>query len=162
MNHLSIKHFQKWGFEKVADVAIWRNDLWLFKNIDQSLMYSDHTSWVYLIVVNGIIYKVGETGNPLGIKSKTHAQPVASTKCRMGRLANVTSSHTDTDVRLRRALKESVQQGLVEVWAYKCPIQTQTLWEMEIKQTIHKSLELALLEHLHSLGTWPAGNQALK
>jgi len=166
--YLRIELFEKVGFEKVADVSLWEGfgDLWIYQNMRQDLMYSRHASWVYLIVVNGIVYKIGETGNPLGIKSKTHSQPIAGTTNRFGRLANNNSSYTDTDARIRREIKEQVKQGLVSVWAFKCPENTTTMnigdLSFDIQTQIHKSMEKRLLDQLNSVGALPDGNSCIK
>jgi hypothetical protein len=159
---LTIDRYEKLGFKKVANIDICYGDGWLFKEMDAGLMYSDHRSWVYLIVVSGIVYKIGETGNPLGIKSKTHSQPVSGTTSRMGRLANHSGSYSDTDVRLRRNLKESVSAGLVELWAFKCPIDEADVCGFSLKRTVHKDLELSLIRYLDERDALPVGNLAVK
>jgi hypothetical protein len=164
-NLLSLTHFVEFGFEQVARVEIWVGNLWLYKDYDPELLYSTHSSWLYIIVVDGQVYKLGETGNPLGIKSKTHQQPKTGTSSRLGRLANH-SSHGDTDYRLREELHSAVIAGQVEIWAYKCPIKQQSMrlanLDFDIQQTVHKDLEAKILTQLNQLGQLPPGNRCTK
>lgn len=64
------------GFKKVCDVVALKDKTWRYKNINKDLMYSDHTSWVYAIVLGKSIVKIGETGVPLGIKNHDRTSTV--------------------------------------------------------------------------------------
>jgi hypothetical protein len=158
----NVNHYSSLGFEKVCDVSnrLYSNDGWLYTNINQSLLYADHTSWVYFVVEDDIVVKVGESGVPLGIRTKSHGQPLAGTKCRFGRLANHKNDNTDS--RIRESLKKSVKEGKVSLWAKKCTI---GLEEMKIERTsivckkvYHKELELAILDYMSDNCYWPKLN----
>jgi hypothetical protein len=158
----NINHYSSLGFERVCDVSeqIYRDGRWLYSNINQSLLYADHTSWVYFVVENDIIVKVGESGVPLGIRTKAHNQPLSGTKCRFGRLANHKNDNTDS--RIRESLKKSVKAGKVSLWAKKCEIE---LKEMALEKTplvckkvYHKELELIILDYMKDNHYWPTLN----
>lgn len=70
MKAMNIKHYLNDGFKKVCDVNIDSVGDWYYTDIDQSLMFDDYRSWVYFIVLDGIIHKIGECGTPLGIKPR--------------------------------------------------------------------------------------------
>lgn len=162
------------GVKKVADIAIWDSGIkgdnrWLFKNIDETLLYSDHRSWVYFIVCNTIIHKVGETGQPLGIRCKTHSQPKSGTKSRMGRLANHIDEgpRYDTDVVIREELYQKILSGGVSLWALQCPIDNLSITcggnTKIVPRTIHKHVETMYLDHIkESFGDYPALNKCRK
>jgi hypothetical protein len=184
--YLSINNFIKDGFEKVCDVIELTNGKWYYENIDQNLMYSDHTSWVYFIVIDGDIVKCGETGNPLGIRKALkkdncrksdgtiirEAQPVAGTMSRFGRLANHSSSTSrsfDTDVVLRESISPFYKNGkTISLWARKCEIVESApmmiLGEMSTASTtIHKALEMEYLEFFkREANTLPLFNKSTK
>jgi hypothetical protein len=158
----NVNHYSTLGFEKVCDVSdsLYNNDGWLYSNINQSLLYADHTSWVYFVVEDDIVVKVGESGVPLGIRTKYHGQPLSGTKCRFGRLANHKNDNTDS--RIRESLKKSVTAGKVSLWAKKCEIE---LKEMKLeknplvcKKVYHKELELAILDYMSDNHYWPKLN----
>ena len=52
------------------------------------------------------IVKIGETGNPLGIRTSRTDQPLKGTKCRFGRL--ISHRNDVTDQSIRDTLEESV------------------------------------------------------
>jgi hypothetical protein len=118
-------------------------------------MFCDHKSWVYFIVEDEGIVKIGETGNPLGIKNSRgqyryfEDQPISGTKSRLGRLARF-GNDNDTDGRIRRDLKESVDQGKVSIWARKCEIKDHEVMiggkMVNTKITFHKELELQYID----------------
>ena len=136
-------------FKKVCDVQISYSQQWEYKNIVKDIMYSTHRSWVYCIVVNGIIEKIGETGNFLGIEM-SDGQPKKGTECRFGRLRN--GDGTDYDIRM--ALNPLIKSGYkVELYAYQCP-ETVTKQKIvnetkEVKSQIHKAMELELLDYFY-------------
>jgi hypothetical protein len=156
------------GFKKVCDVRA-DGSTWVYKNIDRDIMFSDHTSWVYFIVHNDIIKKVGETGNPLGIK-EVHQyvgyerQPISSSKCRFGRLRN----GDGTDEYIRSSLNPYINAGQnVSLWAKKCNTVTVTEsisgWSRAIETSSHKALELMYLNYFKDeVGYLPELNKAKK
>lgn len=155
---LNINRYVDDGFRKVCNVrhsvsGSWRSS-WDYSNIDKSIMYDDHRSWVYAIVVGQTIVKIGETGNPLGLKERQQYinyehQPAANSKSRLGRYR--AGDGTDDDIRCN--LYDDVVRHQVSIWAKKCPIiETMTLvngTQVNVKSTIHKSLEHLYLDHIH-------------
>lgn len=147
-----ISHYKKDGFQKVCDVAQYAGE-WHYYNINTSLMFSDHCSWVYFIVLDDEIAKAGETGNPLGISEhwvygNKEAQPKKSSKSRLGRYRN----GDGTDSRIRNALKEALYAGRsVSIWAKECPIklikENVGGENVTIRHSFHKDLEQAYLRH---------------
>ena len=65
---LHIDNLKPDGFEKVCDVRDSGYCQWNYANMNDQLMFADHRSWVYAITQNNIVVKIGESGNPLGIK----------------------------------------------------------------------------------------------
>ena len=115
---LNINSYIKDGFEKVCDVAMSHGKRFIYKSINNELMYASHRSWVYMIVSGETIVKIGETGNPLGIEKSYSDQPITGTKSRLGRLASHGSSgDQDTDLRIRTELYEDCIEGKVSIWA---------------------------------------------
>lgn len=170
-NIFNINSYIDDGFKKVCDVKTDPCIQWTYKNIDRTLMFSSHNSWVYFIVRNGFIEKVGETGNPLGINSSAFyapdyydPQPSANTKSRFGRLRN----GDGTDHYIRRAMHDDIEAGVnVSLWAKKCDILTVTGLVGGVEQSVnvcqHKSLELIYLNHfIQHGGHLPALNKAKK
>lgn len=140
------------GFQKVCDVVQHgcQRCVWDYTNINEELMYSDHRSWVYFIVENETIVKCGETGNPLGIPEKygDPVQPIASSKCRFGRLRKGDT----TDAYIRDSLYLSIKEGnKVSLWAKKCKVQliTETIGghQQKVYTSVHKNLEKMYLEN---------------
>jgi hypothetical protein len=165
---LNIKNFVDDGFSKVCDVVI-SHDGWRYKNIDQNLMFSDHRSWVYFIVKGSTIVKVGETGNPLGIEEywlydDYELQPVASSKCRFGRLRKGDS----TDSYIRASLRDFIKGGgNVSLWAKKCKtvVVNESIGgkSKTVFTSKHKSLEQEYLKYFETyLGTLPDLNKIKK
>ena len=170
---LHIDNFKADGFEKVCNVKLYYDDKWIYTDIDYRLMYSEHNSWVYLIAVGDIIVKLGETGQPLGIRSTTirHGweQPITGTKCRLGRVASMQSSgkRSDTDQVIRAKLKPFLKDNQeVNIWAKKCEIVTVT--EMiqskliKLNLTGHKDLEMFYLNYFADNYCSPVLNPILK
>jgi len=121
----SVENWRLCGFSRVAGVQLrpentWDNPAptWLFT--EQSRLFAiKHSPWVYLIVVNGVLVKIGETSEYLALLNK-QGQPLSGTAgCRMGRLGRHQDWQrpNDTDMRIRRELKVYAAQGLVEIWA---------------------------------------------
>lgn len=167
---LNINNYIGDGFEKVCDVSVDRSSRsWFYKNIDEGLMYSSHNSWVYFIVSNSTIVKCGESGNPLGIKEAYYygnreAQPIASSKCRFGRLRRGDS----TDGYIRDMLNGSIgPKNTVSLWAKKCAIITTNANIGGVMQQAyaanHKCLELLYLNHFkNNTGGLPWLNKVSK
>ena len=149
------------GLQKICDVQMKYADgydscEWYYSNINEALMYLDHKSWVYFIVDGDTIEKVGETGNPLGIRKTRdnyryfEDQPISGTRSRFGRLARFDDA---TDGRIRRELKESVNKGTVSLWARKCEIKDFEVMVggelITTKITFHKELELQYIDKIY-------------
>lgn len=138
------------GFAKVCDVEpnVWQT--WLYKNIDESLMYSSHRSWVYMIVDNKEIVKVGETSKTLGLRQKKNNQPKTGSKSRLGRYREGDT----TDAVIRGALEMAVSQGRVSIWARQCQMHKINLrfngQEDEAMTTCHEDIEKKYLDLIFS------------
>jgi hypothetical protein len=148
----NIGHYKKDGFQKVCDVKEFASE-WYYCNINTDLMFLEHYSWVYFIVLDDEIVKGGETGNPLGISENwiygnKEAQPKKSSKSRLGRYRN----GDGTDGYIRRSLRSAINEGRkVSIWAKQCPIKL--IKEnvggelVTIRHSFHKDLEQAYLRH---------------
>jgi hypothetical protein len=151
-NVFNISHYKKDGFQKVCDVNHSYGE-WYYSNIDTDLMFADHRSWVYFIVLDNEIVKAGETGNPLGISENwvygdKEAQPKKSSKSRLGRYRG----GDNTDSHIRRSLHSAIVSGCkVTIWAKKCPIKmlAENVGGQPVKicHSFHKDLEQAYLRH---------------
>lgn len=166
MKALDINSYTADGFTKVCDVRHYNKSSNRFRyvNINKKLMYSDHRSWVYMIVSDQTVMKIGETGNPLGIKKANSNQPILSTKCRLGRLAFM---DCNTDGHIRRELYEDCKEKKVSIWARPCEYQMAKVTvngvEVTATSTIHKDLELLFLDHVYSnVGQYPVLNSGRK
>ena len=161
-----IKHYTNFNWQKVCTVSDGGSGTWHYKNIDKTLMYSNHRSWVYAITVGDYIVKIGETSQPLGIARSYGDQPITGTKSRLGRYANQRAAahgrEADTDETIRDALYETVKTPTMEVafYAFKCPetsvkidVVNDTLY---CKAQIHKQLEKLLLDYYkENVGSYP-------
>ncbi len=150
INDLTIDAFIPDGFKHVCDVCPKTStvDLWNYTNIDDNIMYDTHAGWVYLILVNKVVYKVGETGMPLGIqgKRKNSRQPVGGTKSRLSRYRLYKDKDYDTDHVIRQKLQENLDnKDVVSFWAKKCDninvMETVLGESRSIKTETHKILE---------------------
>lgn len=151
---LNIQDYKLDGFEKVCDIKLQGNNFY-YENINQPLMYADHKSWVYLIVDDNEVVKVGETGQPLGIRRKneqwweTDPQPLTGSKSRFGRYIN----GDDTDRYCRESLQESIYSNTVAFWAKKCDY-VETPYTFcgapagTVISTFHKDLEKKYLDNI--------------
>ena len=164
---LDIKNYVNDGFVQVCRVVPMQDGSWNYADINTEVMYSEHTSWVYFIVEDGIIVKVGETGNPLGIKSRTFVpgmgtQPITGTKSRFGRYRQ--GDLTDRYVR-ESTWNQAIDQR-VTLWAKQCPtlLQEVTIQGLihQTKVSMHKHLELDIMQHMITQGCWPRLNKAMK
>ena len=163
MNALDVKNYQVDGFVKVCDVASDDMNRWYYTDINQAAMFADHRSWVYFIVVDGKIVKVGETGNPLGVRMKASNQPEMSTRGRFGRYR----AGDNTDAVIREELENKVRKGQVQLWARRCEMVTVTTsvcGQDDITVTsFHKDLEMRYLDYIFAqTGKLPSLNKARK
>lgn len=154
---LNIDSYISEGFVHICDVDVDRLG-WRYKNINSEVLYQTHYSWVYFIVVDKKIVKIGETGNLLGAEM-SDGQPQANTKNRLGRYRR----GDGTDARIRAHLTEEVEQGKVSFWARKCPygiIETDVSnRRARVKAYIHKQLEgIYLCEIKKKIGSYPLLN----
>jgi len=152
-------------WKKVCSVKAYRDE-WRYTDIDQNVMFSPHRSWVYAITVDKEIVKIGETGNPLGIKprydyelSEVHLQPIIGTKCRLGRYRK----GGESDQIVRESLRKETRNGSVEIYAYMCPEAVIDLviidQELPVSAQIHKQLEKMILDRIKKIdGCYPALN----
>lgn len=166
----NINNFVGDGFVKVCDVEQDQLGHWCYKNINKPVMFDNHKSWVYFIVVKNEIVKVGETGNPLGIKPQGYwcmpapeEQPKKGTTNRLGRYR----AGDGTDHHIRCALREEVDKGIVSIWARKCKmVVTETVIAGEKQKTMtsfHKDLELQYLRYfVEKTGRLPRLNKSHK
>jgi hypothetical protein len=141
---------------------------WYYTDCDHDLLYSEHRSWVYIITVNGQVYKIGETGNPLGIRGREEieqeTQPRPGTTSRLGRYRR----GCGTDQHCRYSLRDQLATGdLVEFWAYQCPelVSTPVILEgvpkFTVRSQMHKQLEVRLIDNYYaSEGCYPPLNKA--
>lgn len=160
---LTVEHYLEDGFERVCDVRRTWDNKWWYTAIRQDLMYRDHRSWIYFIVVDGTIEKVGETGQPLGIRTSSDEQPRTGTKSRFGRYR---SGH-ETDQWIRQQLWLETGEHRVSLWARACPI---VLQKFSVGRSsclagthCHKDLEIAYLDYMwREAGTRPRLNTVRK
>jgi hypothetical protein len=155
-----LDYWKPTGFKRVCQVTEDERGHWFYAKIDRSILYSTHTSWVYLIVVNNKIYKIGESGLPLGIEAR-HGQPIRGTTTRIGRYI----ANDGTDARIRSDLSSIVRDpnSRVEFWAFECPETQATLQvgdtTITLKSHIHHDLEKTLIDHYtEHIGKRPDGN----
>jgi hypothetical protein len=156
------------GFKKVCDVECYTDKTWSYFNIDETLMYSEHRSWVYCIVDNsgslgGKIVKLGETGNPLGIKNTWNkvaegeqAQPICGTTSRLGRYRK----GGGTDENIRYNLYKEARKYNIGIWAKQCEIIKKQYMVggqfIDVCITSHKDQELMYLDHIkNTTGSYP-------
>ncbi len=163
---LNVKNYANDGFVKVCNVVLLTDDSWMYENINYETMFKDHRSWVYFIVVDDEIVKVGETGNPLGIESGTRfrgwKQPLTGTTSRFGRYRK----GDNTDAYIRKSLELEAIEGRVSLWAKECPLVESAVTiqgkEIKTKSSIHKSLELDILKFILEQKCWPKLNKSMK
>jgi hypothetical protein len=117
---LDINTYLQDGFIKIAQVLPYRKTQWTYIAIDKVTerdMFSNHFSWLYMIVSGREVVKVGESGNPLAIYgTKTYVKP--SGESRLGRY----TTGSGTDKNIRDGLVEEVANGTVYIYAKKLPI----------------------------------------
>lgn len=156
---LDINSYIKDGFEHVCDVKEYQGT-WIYQNQGR-YMYDPHTSWVYAITTDCEIKKIGESGNPLGIKG-TGNQPKSGSTSRLGRYKD----GTGTDAHIRTSLESDIRSGkTVSIWAKKCPIidYPTTIDGMPavVNSAVHKELEKAYLDYIKkgNAGNYPNLNK---
>lgn len=162
-NSINIDTYVADGFVKVGDVKSDCNGIWYYANMNEAVMFSSHRSWVYMIVVGKEVVKVGETGNPLGIRQKTSGQPKHGSEGRLGRYR----SGDATDAFIRDALESEVSKDLVSIWARRCDMVKVSVsiggQEDETLTSFHKDLEMRYLDFIFSAtGILPRLNKARK
>lgn len=159
------------GFEYVAEISKdyakgkEKTFCWQYRDINESIMYSTHTSWIYVICIDQIIVKLGETELPLGTRSENfylkfcpnrkemiyHRQPKKDGN-RLGRLAIYSSKEreNDTDIRIRRAIDEFLPKHSIQIFARKCHIVNMTVEFMESIRTLSTKMNKDLeVKYLH-------------
>lgn len=161
---LNINSYLKDGFKRVCDCRVDARGDWYYENMDESIMYSEHRSWIYFIVRGDEIVKVGETGNPLGLRINNSDQPMLGTKSRLGRYRK----GSGTDEHVRTSLLEDMRKGSkVSIWARKCDMQLMDIKIQGKKSTTmtsyHKHLEMVYIDHIYACtGAIPELNKARK
>jgi len=169
-NILNVSNYIADGFQHVADVAqlpYGPYGNWQLTNVNEELLFSEHDSWVYIIVEDDQVVKLGETGQPLGIQGE-RTYMLKGTQSRFGRLishGDATEFARDTDSRIRYHLQESASQGKVSLYALKCKKVDQIISvlgnEHVYSASIHKAVEKAYLNKIqHKLDKLPKLNMA--
>ena len=171
---LDINHYLQDGFYRIADVEpqLGNATKWNFINQHPDL-YSEHRCWVYMIVDGNEVVKIGETGQPLGIRKIRDDQPQITTECRFGRLRgaggkgrNMDGTYTDTDMRIREELQESVSRGTVSIYAKHCDervIEDSIGGKpMSIVLKANKNMEVQIIAYMRFHARLPILNQSGK
>lgn len=159
-----INHYLQDGFVKVCDIDPNLVYEWQYKNINEEIMFSWHNSWIYFITLNDKIVKIGESGNPLGIRMAYSNQPTTGSKSRLGRYR----TGDGTDASIRNALREDIRKGnIVSIWAKKCQIYSSEHTiagnSISVNTTIHKALECHYLDYFKTqFGYYPILNKSRK
>ena len=145
---LNINTYVADGLVKVCDVTRDTENRWFYENIDEAMMFSEHRSWVYFVVVDNEIVKVGETGNPLGIRIRNSNQPKTGTEGRFGRYRTGDA----TDWVIRNELRREVWEGRVTLWARPCEMVVLTVsvagCEDSTMTSFHKDLEMRYIDYI--------------
>jgi hypothetical protein len=156
---LDIKSYIKDGFEHVCDITEYQGN-WHYTGQGR-YMYDPHTSWVYAITNNDVIEKIGESGNPLGIRGSGN-QPRSGSTSRLGRYPN----GGGTDKFVRDSLRSAIQAGnQVSIWAKKCDIIETAVtidgMSRTVNSAIHKELEKEYLDYIKkgNAGNYPNLNK---
>ena len=160
---LNINTYITDGLVKVCDVACDSDNRWYYTDINEAMMFSEHRSWVYFVVADDEIVKVGETGNPLGVRMKFSKQPKTGTEGRFGRYR----AGDATDWYIRDELRREVRQGSVTLWARRCEMVSLTVslagLEDSTMTSFHKDLEMRYIDYIFSqTGNLPRLNKARK
>lgn len=163
---MSLQDFISDGFKLVCRIKNSSSvKKWTYENIDRSIMFKDHRSWLYLIVVDDVVFKIGETANPLGIvTSASLTQPMTGSKSRLGRYT--TGDATDQDI--RNSAEPYLKAGcIIEFWAKECEIvKSDAIICGKINQvegSTQKSQEMAYLNYfIKTSGSLPLWNKSKK
>jgi hypothetical protein len=163
---LDIQNYVKDGFTQVCRPINDINNTWTYIDINYKVLYRPHTSWVYLIVVDREIVKVGESGNRLGIlvtrKGPAQGQPRAASTNRLGRYRK----GCGTDAYIRSSLLTECNQCRVSIWAKECPIEYNIVkvqgYDRLVQKGLHKSLEHVIMQHMRERSVWPRLNKLMK
>lgn len=164
---LHVSKFENDGFTHVLDVdeCVSTPSCWKFKNIDPSRLYKEHNSWVYVITIDDIVAKIGETGNMLGYRrSIDQIHPSSSSKGRFSRYI----SGDGTDYEIRCNLDYFLKAGhTISFWAKKCEIITEHALVLgkviQTESSTHKHQEVAYLDKFKEIvGSYPYLNKSRK
>jgi hypothetical protein len=138
---------------------------WNYENVDTSILFKNHRSWVYLIVVDDIVFKIGETANPLGIKTSwSSIQPKTGSQSRLGRYRK--GDATDEDIRI--SARPYLTAGCkIEFWAKECEIVKSDVIVCgsvcTVEAATQKSQEMAYLNNfINEVGILPMWNKSKK
>jgi hypothetical protein len=164
---IPVEQFLPDGFKRVCKIYhSYRNKqtkTWFAEKSYHDYLFDTHNSWIYLIVVNGYVFKIGETGKRLAMPSSTQMllddkniaseQPLTgSQNGRFGRLfynPQTPGKAIDTDARIREELHQNTIRGLVSIYAKKCLlVETNIIIggkKQSVQASIHKDLEGAYL-----------------
>jgi hypothetical protein len=159
-----IQHYAQDGFREVCRLEYHkRTKYWDVHVLDEQYMWEDHRSWVYIITDGNRVMKIGESGNPLGIRSRNGIH--RGTRCRIGRI--LSGDSTDRDIRLSLEKSAARAPSWVSVWAKRCDIVSQSVavggQAVPLAAHYHKALELAYLDAYHNaLETYPPLNKGRK
>ena len=148
-DRLDIRHYKADGFLRVCDVRRTWDNKWWYVNICEELMFSPHRSWIYAIVNDWEIVKIGETGVPLGIRGQLDPnQPLTGTKSRLGRYRQ----GRETDDWIRQQLYTPVGLHQVSIWAKQCETSVVESCvggqRYQAQVCAHKDLEIAYLDYI--------------
>ncbi len=162
---LNIENHINDGFKKVCNVDTSSTvDRWHYTDIDHSIMFSEHTSWVYALTLDNTIYKIGESANVLGYRPNTsYDHPATGTKGRLSRY--ITGDGTDKDI--RAYMQTYIDSGrTISIWAKKCDISFTNIsmcGEIHtVESTSNKSQELLFLDMINKTGGYPVLNKSRK
>lgn len=159
-----IQHYAQDGFREVCRLEYYRpSQYWDVHVLDEDYMWADHKSWIYLITDGNRVMKIGESGNPLGIRSRNGI--LRGTKCRIGRI--LSGDGTDYDIRRELAPSAARSPSWVSVWAKKCDIVNRTVQvggqSVKMAATYHKALEMEYLDaYCQAMDHYPPLNKSRK
>lgn len=162
-NALNINRYIKDGFTQVCKVDADQTGRWFYQDINENVMYSGHKSWVYFIVVDDQVVKIGETGNPLGIRQAGTIQPKMGSTSRLGRYRN----GDQTDTYIREELRNEVASQRVSIWAKPCQTVAVEVNVGGVKTvavtSFHKDLEMKYMDFVYrENGSLPTLNKTRK
>jgi len=163
---LNISIYAPDGFKKICRIkntsSIYK---WTYEDINESMMYDTHRSWVYIITVDDVVFKIGETANPLGIRrSIEYTQPIPGSRSRLGRYT--TGDGTDSNIR-DQADEYLLARHNISIYAKKCDIvQASAMIGGFAQDTVgstQKDQEMQYLDHFACMmGAIPLWNKSRK